>query len=178
MTTITEGLAELKTIRARIEKERELVNNYIARAEAVRDPLEKEGGSPARIASGLQSIADLEANYINLRRKIAAANDATEITVAGYTRSITDWLIWRREIAPARRSWLQQVRNTINQLRINAQKQGNAVFAASAVVDNTKHGDIVVNISETDLDSQIVNMEEILGTLDGQLSLKNATTEI
>lgn len=178
MTTITEGLAELKTLRARIDKERELVNNYIARAEAVRDPLEKEGGSQKRIEAAMQSIMDLEANYVSLRRRIAAANDSTEITVNGVTRPITDWLIWRREIAPSQRQWLQQVRNTINQLRANAQKQGMQVFGASAQIGDTKPGDLVVNISETDLDKNIVGLEEILGTLDGQLSLKNATTEI
>jgi hypothetical protein len=128
MTTITEGLADLKTLRKRIDKKRESLGPYLARAEAIRDPLEKQGGSASHIKAEIQAVADLEAQYLDIRRRIAAANDATQITVSGVTKSIAQWLIWRREIAPSYQ--------------------------------------------------QLEHIEEVLGTLDGQLSLKNATTEI
>lgn len=38
--------------------------------------------------------------------------------------------------------------------------------------------DIRVNVSENDLAKDLEQMETILGTLDGQLSLKNATVVI
>lgn len=178
MTTITEGLAELKTLRKRIDKKRESIGQYIVRAEAVRDPLEKQGGSEAHIRSESQAVEQLEANYIDLRRRIAAANDNTTVTVCGLARSISDWLIWRREIAPARKAWLARLRSSIQQLRAKTQQRGGLMISATATTADTKPDDIIVNIDEAALDKEMEQLEEILGTLDGQLSLKNATTEI
>ena len=178
MTTITEGLAELKTLRKRIDKKRESIGQYIARAEAVRDPLEKQGGSEAHIRNESQAVEQLEANYVELRRRIAAANDSTVVTVLGVARPISDWLIWRREIAPARQAWLISLRSGIQQLRTKTQQRGGAMISATATTADTKPDDIVVNIDEAALDRETEQLGEILSTLDGQLSLKNATTEI
>jgi Arc/MetJ-type ribon-helix-helix transcriptional regulator len=178
MTTITEGLAELKTLRKRIDKKRESLGPYLARAEAVRDPLEKQGGSEKHIKAERQAIDDLEKWYIKLRRGIAAANDATIVTVCGLSQPISDWLIWRREIAPHRKAWLDGMRNGIHQLRTKTQSRGGSLVSATAINVETKPDDIIVNIDEAALDKEREELEEILGTLDGQLSLKNATTEI
>jgi hypothetical protein len=43
---------------------------------------------------------------------------------------------------------------------------------------DSKPGDIVVNVSELELANDIENMENVLGYLDGQLSLRNATVLI
>lgn len=178
MTTITEGLADLKTLRKRIDKKRESLGPYLARAEAIRDPLEKQGGSAKHIEQEIQAIADLEAQYLDVRKRIAAANDTTTITVAGVSRSISDWLIWRREIAPHYRAWLTSMRSGIQQLRAKTQQRGGQMVSATAQIGDTKPDDIIVNVDEARLDQQIEHIEEVLGTLDGQLSLKNATTEI
>lgn len=178
MTTITEGLADLKTLRKRIDKKRESLGPYLARAEAIRDPLEKQGGSAKHIEQEIQAVADLEANYLDVRKRIAAANDKTIITVAGVSRSISDWLIWRREIAPHYRQWLTGMRSGIQQLRTKTQSQGRQMVSATVQLTDAKPDDIIVNVDEARLDQQIEHIEEVLGTLDGQLSLKNATTEI
>lgn len=178
MTTITEGLAELNTLRKRIDKKRESLGPYLARAEAIRDPLEKQGGSEAHIKAERQAIDQLEANYVDLRRRIAVANDNTSITVCGIAHSISEWLIWRREIAVYRGAWLTKMRSGIQQLRNKTQQRGGSMISASAIVGDTKPDDIIVNIDEALLDKELEAHEEILGTLDGQLSLKNATTEI
>jgi hypothetical protein len=178
MTTITEGLAELKTLRKRIDTKRSGIMQYLARAEAVRDPLEKQGGSEAHIRAERQAIDDLEENYIALRRRIAEANASTTITVGGITRSITDWLVWRRELAAFRSAWLTNVRQGVQGLRQKTSQRGGAIYASASVGAEAKPDDIVVNIDERALDAEIEKLEEILSTLDGQLSLKNATTEI
>lgn len=178
MTTITEGLAELKTLRKRIDKKRESIGQYLARAEAVRDPLEKQGGSETHIRNESQAVVQLEDNYVELRRRIAVANDATIVTVLSISRPISDWLIWRREIAPARQAWLSDLRSGIQQLRAQTQKRGGSMISATATTVDTKPDDIVVNIDEAALDKEMEQLGEILGTLDGQLSLKNATTGI
>ena len=58
--TITEALAELKTVSARLDKKREFVLRHIIRESKLCDPLEKNGGSKTVIARDLQSIGDLE----------------------------------------------------------------------------------------------------------------------
>lgn len=40
--TITEALAEIKTVAKRIEKKRDFIRAYLSRQEGVRDPLEKQ----------------------------------------------------------------------------------------------------------------------------------------
>ena len=60
--TITEALAEIKTIEKRIDKKRQSLQPYIARMDGVKDPLEKSGGSAAFIKAERQAIGDLQNN--------------------------------------------------------------------------------------------------------------------
>lgn len=174
--TITEALAEIKTIGKRLDKKRQNVLLYLARQEGIKDPLEKEGGSAAFVAAERQSIADLGSRIVDLRRGIQKANEATSVTLGGKTRTIADWLIWRRDVAASEGSFLAQIRQQLNAVREQARKNGSGVVASSAEANTP--ADFVVNVNEQDLASQIEAHEEILGQLDGQLSLKNATTPI
>ncbi len=177
--TITEALAEIKTIGKRIEKKREFVNGYIARRDGLRDALEKDGGSPAVIAAETQAVGDLEQRIIDLRRGIQKANDSTLVTVNGKSRSISEWLTWRRDVAPGQRTWLSQMRTHINSVRETAKREGAAMVSATASLSGeTKPTDIVVNIDERDLAARAEQLEDTLGQLDGQLSLKNATVTV
>lgn len=174
--TITEGLSEIKTIRNRIAKKQEFIQANLARSYQLRDPLDKDGGQAQVIAQELQSIRDLEERQITLRRAIDAANEATSITVGGTTRTIADWLIWRREIAPGRKNLLNNVTNIIRQVRQEAQRKAFAVVTTGDVA--TKDTDVIINVDERELAASTENLEEILGNLDGQLQLKNATVTL
>ena len=174
-TTITEALAELKIIGKRIEKKREFILTYLIRQEIFKDPLEKDGGTASAIQRELQSVHDLEERAVSIRRGIQQANESTTITVGKQTRSISDWLVWRREIAPKQQQFLTSVRGQIDLARREAAQKGRS---PSANPTETKSNDLVVNINEQDLTREIESLEEILGTLDGQLSLKNATVLI
>lgn len=178
--TITEALAEIKTIIKRIAKRRDGIYAYLTRAENLKDPLEKDGGSAEFIKRERQAIADLEARIVALREGIAAANDATKVTINGVTRTISQWLTWRRDVAPNQQSHLALMRARIQQARDQAKRSGATVIAAAAAVSGSesKPGDWVVNVDETALAAEIDAMEDTLGQLDGQLSLKNATTQI
>src|SRR3954452_7996422 len=99
--TITEALAELKTIDKRIEKKREFVLAYLLRQEMFKDPLEKDGGSVSAIRREMQAIGDLEERRITLRRAVQQANERNSVVVGKQVRTIADWLVWRREVAPA-----------------------------------------------------------------------------
>jgi hypothetical protein len=137
-----------------------------------------------------QAIADLEERVIAIRAAIANSNANTHITVGGTTRSVTEWLAWRKEVAPGAGSFLAQLRNRIDQVR-QAQARGQVPrtvgpelaalsvrATATSSANREKAPEIIINLDERQLAQESENHEQILGQLDGQLSLKNATTEI
>lgn len=171
--TITEALADLKTIDKRLAKKREFILQYVARQDIVKDPLEKDGGSVTAIARERQSMADLEERKLRIRAAIAAKNQEIKLTLSGKVRSISDWLVWRREVAPQKQVFLSGLRSSVQKIRDDVTRKG------GQIVESGKGGgaqDITVNVSERELATEIESLEEILGGLDGQLSLKNATT--
>lgn len=177
--TITEALAEIKTVEKRIASKREFVKNYLARSEGLKDPLEKDGGSAKGIAEARQAIGDLESRVVELRRLIQSANEKTTITVEGETRSIADWLIWRREVAPGTQRFLNSLSTTINSMRSQAQSRGFNMVGINAVnTTDLKPTDVLVMIDEKKLADDVEKLQTILGSLDGQLSLKNATVMV
>lgn len=179
--TITEGLAEIKTIGKRITSKQEFILQNLARPDGVKDPLTKDGGSAAVVTRERQSIVDLETRVIAIRRAIQEANIATTITVEGVSRTMADWLTWRRDVAPGQKLFLAKLRQQVAAVRAQAQRNGATVVAASAQVvqsGDMKPTDILVNIDEGALAAEGEKMEAVLGALDGQLSLKNATVTI
>lgn len=178
--TITEALAEIKTIGKRIAKKRESISGYIARQDNLKDPLGNEGGSVEFIQRERQAIHDLEERVVQLRAKIAAANARTVIAVNGDSRSVADWLTYRREVAPGQQQFLNGLRNGLDNLRKQVAAKGLGIVNATATVNTAevKPTDVWVNISEKALAEEIEHLETVLGGLDGQLSLTNATTQV
>lgn len=174
--TITEGLAELNTIQKRVQKKQEFINGNLARMEGLKDPLATQGGSAEVIRRELQSIEDLLLRHLAIRLAIQQVNQATQLTVCGVTRTVASWLTWRKEAAPTQQSMVQKFIGTLDNIRRNAQRSGNTVVTAGAA--DVKPTDLMVNIDEAMLAEKAEKLEEILGTLDGKLSLINATTNI
>lgn len=172
-TTVTEALAEIKTIGKRIEKKRQFVQQYLYRQQIVRDPLENQGGSPKSVAAELQGVRDLEERIVALRRGIARVNATYSLTITGTERTIGDWLTWRREVAPKRQAALATLRSQLISIRQQQTAKGGTVSGESLA--NPSPGDVIVNVDERALSTEAEQIEEVLGTLDGLLSLKNAT---
>jgi hypothetical protein len=178
MMTITEALAELKTLQKRIEKKRESVGQYIGRQEGLRDPLEKEGGSAAFITRERQAIKDLDARRVLIRTSIQKINQVTPITIGETTKMIAEWLTWRKEIAQGEKAFLDKIRQTVLTARAQAQQKGWGVVSATAISGDIKPTDLIINVDEALLAKEAEEYENIIGTLDGQLSLKNATVMV
>lgn len=174
--TITEALAEIKTVAKRIASKREFIETYQVRLDSLKDPLEKDGGSAKAVAEAEQAIGDLEDRIVFLRSSIQKANDSTTITVEGVEKSISDWLIWRREVAPSRERFLSNLANKLHNARLAV--QGKSYQWGNDKSATEKAADVVVNIDEAKLSADKERMKNILGQLDGQLSLKNATVMI
>lgn len=173
---ITEGLAELKTLEKRIAKKREYIRGFLFRADGLRDPLEKEGGSVAVIATELQAIGDLTTRQVAIRTAIQATNLSTALTVGGRTLNIAQWLTWRKEVSEGESAFIQQLRLALTQARNTAAQRQVSVVPAGGTAATPQ--DILVNINEAELAKQAEHLEVVLGDLDGQLSLKNATIAI
>lgn len=174
--TITEALAELKTIDARIVKKQEFVMSYLLRQEALKDPLERDGGSVASVGKELQAIRDLHERQISIRREINAANMRESVAINGTARTLGDWIIWKREVAPKQQTLYAGLTTRVTQVRNEFAKRGAQVIGGN--VENLKPTDVVVNLNEKELALKIEELESTLGALDGQLSLKNATLTI
>jgi hypothetical protein len=173
--TITEALAELKTIDKRIDNKNTFVKNYLARQDMVKDPLEKDGGSVNAIKAEIQSINDLLTRKIAIRGAIQAANQQTKVAIKGKEMSISDWIVWKREVFPLLKNFYNGLSNGIAGLRRDAMNKGVKITDGQAPAQPT---DIVVNVNEQWLKVTIEELSEIEGTLDGLLSLKNATVVV
>lgn len=178
--TITEALAEIKTTEKRIAKKREFVGQHLARDERLRDPFDQDGGSVQIVARELQAVQDLEQRRVVLRLRIQEANQRIMVVVGSMTKSLAEWLVWRREVAPNRQQFLRTVSQTLEKGRKDAQQKGMTLVGAGANVQvgGTQTINVFVNVNERALAEEIERLEQILGDLDGQLSLKNATETI
>ncbi len=172
--TITEALAEIKTIGKRIATKRNFIGEHLARQNNMKDPLEADGGSTKQIASELQAIGDLEERIVGLRRAIIVANMETKLELHGTTRSVQDWLTWRREVSKPQAKFLATLNSNIIRFRGEAAKQMLQVTNEESAGGN----DIVIHLDEKKLFKKTEEMQTVLGTLDGQLSLLNARTEV
>lgn len=175
-TTITEALAEVKTIEKRIEKKQQFIMTYIVRQDMIRDPLEKDGGAREVLKREMQAIADLRERTVAIRRAVADANARETIAIDGQARTIADWLTWRREVAPKVQAFLAQITQRIGAIRTEARNKGFSVVAGNAQAQTPQ--DIIVAVDEKEIAERAEEMEGILGKLDGLLSLKNATVTI
>lgn len=173
--TITEALQEIKTIDARIQKKKEFVFNFLFRQNVQRDPHEKDGGSAALISQERQAINDLLERKISIRTAINIANSENQITIGKQTRKISEWLVWKRDVAPTLKSLLNETASRLQGMRQEVVRKGLAVVQSTPAEVTT---DVIVNVNENELAKQIETLEETMSTLDGQFSLKNATIKI
>ncbi len=83
-------------------------------------------------------------------------------------------------MAPGVQQLQSNIRTRLTLLRDQAKRQGHTVIQSNvaSVSQDSKPTDYIVNVDEAALAKEIEDMEETLGVLDGQLSLKNATTLI
>jgi len=171
--TITEALAEIKTIGKRIAKKQDFIGQYIHRQEKLKDPLANEaGGSRGAIERERQAISDLQRRVIDLRLAINQANVGNRLTVNNNERSIAEWIIWKREVAPIQQAYLGRLRQFVQSIRQQAASQKLTVKTTES---DAQPDDVIMNIDEAALARDIEALEETLGILDGQLSQKNAT---
>lgn len=147
----------------------------LAKFKHVPDPYEKQGGGAQANLNELQSIRDLGQRLIRLRTAISQANISNSISINGHERSIHDWLTWKREVAPVKLKFIQDLASKT--------KQNMDHFAKSPQVYKDEAGTTHLVEFQSNIDyADVLKESEIIGDclekLDGQLSMKNARIEI
>jgi len=172
--TITEALAELKLERNKAEKKHQFVMGHLARSKDRIDPLEEQGGSTKVIAQELQAIKDLQDRMLRIRMAINEANMETVIEIAGETRTVAEWLVWRRDILPHRKAMLDNMVRKIQALRNELGYDSRRFQAAQPMTGE----DLISHVDIMELAKDIEHLGEIEDRLDGLLSLRNAQVTI
>ena len=175
--TITEALAETKTIAKRIAAKKEAVMRYFARLTGAPDPLEKDGGSVEHVRRERQAIKDLEERLVAIRCAIQMSNLTEIMVIDGMTRSVAAWLNWRREVSAGQLAFYNTMLNTVNTWRQPTREGGKAMMRTPAG-QVTELPEPIFSVNEKDLAAEAEALTKLLGDLDGRLSLANATTTI
>lgn len=167
LITITEALAEIKAIDNKVAKKSRTVLENCARSSKLADPFEKDGGQAKVVKQEMQSIEDLYIRKVALRRGIQKINNQVEVSVNNRTMTIGDWLAWRKDVAAIQLMNLENLANVV--------KQSKSSFVKNARGTEEAPETLIVNINEKALMQEIEDIHGMLDSLDGQLSLKNAT---
>lgn len=168
--TLTEALNEIKLIDKKVDSEAKTIMTYITRSDALKDPLQKDGGSPNVLKGRKQAIGDLLTRKVMLRLAINQANLSTMLKIGQTEKSVAGWIVWRREASDIMKDFLTKMRMKITQDRISYQK--------TQTKEGEKNADMVVNLDELALNDEAMTLKTTLGELDGKLSLHNATTTV
>lgn len=175
MLTITEALAEVNLLKKKIQDKEQYSMAMIYRASHQQDPWIKEGGAPTCLAQEKQAIGDLRKRLIKIRSAISKKNLETLVEINGESKCIFDWLTWRREVYQEQKQYLTRLYNEASAVTKKAQNR-------PEVYKNAEGENVLVsyikNIDEGPIKEELERIEEIFLKLDGQLSLKNATTVI
>lgn len=173
--TITEALAEVKLIEKKVTKKRETVLANLTRYSHVQDPMDSDGGTAAWIQQEHQAIQDLQTRLEKIRSGVADANLKTSVTVGETTKSVFEWLTWKREVAPGYLNFLKQVHMS-TKTALDGQNARPGLVTDSE--GKQKLAELVLNVNYLDYLKQAERANDTLEHLDGQLSLKNATVLI
>lgn len=173
--TITEALSDINLIKKKIASHQNNIKSVLVRMKHIKDPFESDGGSTQMIKRAKQALTDQQKRLEKIRGAISSANLTHEITVGETTKTIFDWLTWKREISGDHAEFVQSVYQTVRNEQQRIEKSPQVYEDA----EGKKHMvELVSNIDISDWLREIEISTEMLEKLDGQLSLKNATIVI
>lgn len=173
--TITEALAEVNLIKNKIDSKKAYTKSLLYRGSHQMDGFADKGGADKVYTAEEQSIRDLRSRLVKIRAAISKANIETQIQIGDESRTIFDWLTWKREC--------YQDEATQLQIQINELQQLDAREKSRPEVWKDEKGDTQIvryvrNVSLADLQKRLETITDKFNRLDGQLSLKNATVRV
>jgi hypothetical protein len=170
--TITEGLSEITLIKKKIQDKQTKILGMLFQVSHLPDPFAHDGGSFKVIASEMQSVNDLYRKLVAIRAAISTANLTHVITIMDLTLTIHDWLIWKRELSKNEIDFYDKLCRDVKS-HLDAIARSPQVYKdENQIVQIVK---TTLNVNYPNCLKHNENRKDILGKLDGQLSLKNAT---
>lgn len=170
---ITEALQEIKLCVKKIDTQREFVIRNFRIDENAKDPFEKKGSTQAKeVASAIQSINDLTKRIVALRSAINKKNMETTLVVEGVTHTVSEWLIWKREVMPI----LLNVHRTMASMF--SQSKTEQEVSVRTRTGETMKIVYIINYSEMDFIQSSNQLNSLIERLDAQLSIIDATTSV
>ncbi len=173
--TISEAMAELKLINAKVEKKIDFIKSNCVSYNHAEDPYKKEGGRQELIKQEEQAVNDLLKRYELIREKIMKANLDTDITINDTTKSIYSWLVWRKDVKENQERLYKTyeiAENKNSELEARPQSYKKEEKDGTVINEFIK---LTFNIKLDKYRKELENISDAFEKLDGILSLKNAT---
>lgn len=165
---IIEALKDLKLIEKKIISNQQRIN-LLSSLLSNEKPLvwvsDKE--QTAEVMSILQSIFDLEQDYLALKLQIENTNNATDVVINGQTKKITEWLTVLRKTQ-------QFVLNTTHLVSTNRAQ----ALLAKLPAGNKEWIDIIPCFDEKKVTALFDKYRTTVDSISAKLEVVNATTDI
>lgn len=174
--TITEALQELKTLDKRIDSTREFILKYGIRQGSTIDPLDDEGGAHVAIPQRMQSLRDLFARKVSIRSAINKKNADTLLTLGGKSMTLAEWIVWRRDVFQKEIEAFRALQRQVIEARRQCIEKGMTLKDDGTQPNRVQ--EVSCFIPESKIQKEIETLQEIESTLDGKLSMINATTTV
>ncbi len=165
---IIEGMKELKLLRKKMNKNRELIQKYASQVSTEKTYFESKQAQTKEVKSLLQSNADMCATYMALKVKIEKTNLATEINFKNKTHTISELLMYKRVLGT-------EIIQTYKSL--NSQAGDHSLRSRFAGVSG-KDAQIERFYSESEKNEQLEYWSDFIDSIDGRLEVVNATTDL
>lgn len=173
--TITEALSEINLITKKLDDKRNAILPALFIASHVIDPYTD---NKKYVAQEMQSLTDFQARLTKIRALIQKANLEHNITIGETTKSITEWLAWKKEVATKEIDFLKKVNQRLLDQSMQAQSRPSVYQVQEADKQITKIVEYKYALDLTTVTKRLEILNDIFENLDGQLSLKNATVTI
>lgn len=166
---LIEALKELPLIEKKVARNVEKLREYASAVDNGKVDLKfsTEALQRKEIESLLQSSNDLANRADKLRRAIALTNANTNVTIKGETRTILEWISFRRNTFQLRLSALQALSDTASTQQMR-----------NTPVDPAVGIRVVRFYDEKNKNEKIEDLHNLYDAVDSTLEIVNATTDI
>ena len=155
---IIEALKEIKLIEKKIEENGKLVFKYSSQPDNIKLPFETEEQQKKEIRNLDQSTKDLIENMIILNKRISITNLKVQVEINGETRSIQEWILYRRKIYTLYMNFYENMK--VGRFTVEKDVKINTFFDERSKVDSIRR------------------IEDTYHHIDRRLEVINATTDL
>lgn len=177
---IQEGLSQLKMLRKRIADTNLQLSQYSAWNNKRNHPLGKVGVddyskkvAEEAVRSLFQKSKDLIDRFLRLKHAIELTNMQTEIEVAGWTMTISEALIIKREVVHQYEAVLDSIDTSLRAAISNVE-----YYNRDVEISKDAKADVWYLIQQKDIEEIRKFTQEFLEEVDAKLQIANATTHL